>query len=63
MEVAETLSLAQRIAAIKVAHEPAPTISFFDDAMGKDLVHSMIELPGVPGVGFGTGPNLSLIHI
>jgi|GEM_PF-4800515 len=21
------------------------------------LVHSMIELPGVPGVGFGTGPN------
>ena len=55
MEVAEALSLEDCIRAIKAAHSPSPEVNFYDNALGIDLVHAHLEVPGCVGRGFGSG--------
>ena len=57
MEVAAALSLEDCIRAIRAAHSPSPKVNFYYNAMGLDLVHAHLEVPGCVGRGFGSGTS------
>lgn len=62
METPEALALDELLRRVGEVHSPRPEVTFFDDALGVDLVHALVEAPPQLGKGYGIGatPNLAL---
>jgi YcaO cyclodehydratase, ATP-ad Mg2+-binding len=60
LETSDEVSISQLLSRIAGAHSPSPTVTFFDDAVGSDLCHVLIEQEGRQGKGYGIGSSAGL---